>query len=230
MQEHRQSLGSLIVDTMRLKGISIEKLAAMTGISDRVLNGLVEESFETLPPAPYVRGYLLKIAEVLNLEGESLWGEYLKDSEAVRRSGASDALPHNRFEGRKIQKKVVWVVLIIILLGGYLVARLISFFQKPDFEITNIPNGGIVREATIVVRGVVEENARLTLAEDAIYPQKDGVFEKAVTLEPGVNVLTFKVGKILGKKFEIMHRIIYEPSPPNQELPASTTTLNGIDL
>ena len=93
LQTNQQPLGTLIVDAMRMKSISVEKLAGVTGVSDRILNGLIEERYENLPPAPYVRGYLLKIAAVLNLDGEALWADYVKHNDSVRRSGKKDQLP-----------------------------------------------------------------------------------------------------------------------------------------
>lgn len=216
---NREPLGTLIIDAMRMKSVSVEKLAGATGISDRILNGLLEERYENLPPAPYVRGYLLKIAAFLNLDGEALWADYLKHNEGVRRSGKKDQLPRNRFAISGIHKKFVWASLVAILVGGYLIARLVSFYQKPDFELTSPSEGAVLREPTVIVRGVIEPSAKLTLQEEAIYPDKNGNFEKAVSLRIGVNILEFKISKFFGKEFEVIRRVTLEPEAAEENNP-----------
>jgi len=78
-QERPRTFSAIIIDALRARGLTVEKLATTTGISERFISGLLDESFEALPPAPYTRGYILKIAEVLGLEGAVLWKEYVRD-------------------------------------------------------------------------------------------------------------------------------------------------------
>ena len=221
LQTNPQPLGTLIVDAMRTKSISVEKLSGATGISDRIINGLIEERYENIPPAPYVRGYLLKIAAVLNLDGEALWADYVKYNDSVRRSGKKDQLPQNRFAIAKMQKKFIWVIFIAVLVGGYLLVRLASFYQKPNFELTNPLDGAVLKESTVVIKGNVEPGTKLTLQDEVIYPDKNGNFEKTVALDPGVNILTFKISKFFGKEFSVMRQITFEPAA-TEENPANT--------
>ncbi len=216
MEENSQSLSTLIADTMRIKGMSVEKLSGITGISDRALNGLIDGQSEKLPSAPYVHGYLLKIASVLSLDGESLWADYVKHNGDVRRSGKKDRLPENRFAVTGVRKKTIWVALLVLVIVGYLIARFASSYQKPYFEIKNL--GENTHEPTVSIRGMVDPNAKLTLENEVIYPDKDGNFEKTIPLEPGVNVLVFRVSRLFGKEFEVRRQIIFEP--------VSTTTKN----
>ena len=85
--EENKSLSNLILDSLRLKGMSVEKLAQLTGISEMFLEQLLEEKFEKLPSYPYVRGYLIKIGNVLNLDGEKLCQEYIKHNQTIKSSG-----------------------------------------------------------------------------------------------------------------------------------------------
>ena len=102
----RKNLINLILEALKLKGMNLEKLSQLSGVSERSLALLLEEQFDKLPPAPYVHGYLVKIAETLNLDGRELWREYLKNNEEIRRSGKEDILPLNRFAIPKLNKKL----------------------------------------------------------------------------------------------------------------------------
>ncbi len=105
MENENKNLANLILEALKLKGLNLDKLSQLTGVSERSLALILEERFEKLPSAPYIHGYLLKIAEVLNLDGQKLWQEYLKNNAEIRRSGQEDTLPLNRFAIPKLNKK-----------------------------------------------------------------------------------------------------------------------------
>ena len=63
---------------MDLRGMTVEKLADLSDIPERYLKALEGGDFKNLPPSPYARGYLMKIALILNVDGELLWQIYKK--------------------------------------------------------------------------------------------------------------------------------------------------------
>ena len=71
-------LHELLKEQFAIKGYNIERLTRITGIPERYIEGLINGDYNKLPPAPYVRGYLLAIAPLLDLNAEGLWEEYKK--------------------------------------------------------------------------------------------------------------------------------------------------------
>ncbi|TSA45348.1 helix-turn-helix domain-containing protein, partial [bacterium] len=49
-----QKLTNFILEALKLKGLTLDKLSQLTGVSERSLALLIEEKFDKLPPAPYV--------------------------------------------------------------------------------------------------------------------------------------------------------------------------------
>ena len=47
------------------KNISLEKLAELSGVSLRHVEALLLGETHKLPPAPYIRGYLVKMGHIL---------------------------------------------------------------------------------------------------------------------------------------------------------------------
>src|SRR3989344_140089 len=88
--------GAFLAGRIKDKGFSMKKLAEVSGISVKYLESIAQGDLKHLPPAPYLHGYLVKLAGILDFDHE-LWWERLKKEDAVKISGRSDELPKNRF-------------------------------------------------------------------------------------------------------------------------------------
>src|SRR3989344_1531730 len=110
--DNSKNLKDILQEYLELKGYSLPRLQQATGIPERYLEAMIKGEFHKMPAAPYFRGYLLKIAEVLNMDGQELWRQYQKEME-IKSSGPSDRLPENRFAIKSIKKS--WIIGIVIL-------------------------------------------------------------------------------------------------------------------
>lgn len=214
MEEEIRSLSKIILEAMRYYDLNLDKLARMSGISERHLEALLEERFKQLPSVPYIHGYLNKIAGLLNLNGEDLWRVYLKDNQNLRRSGEHDQLPPNRFSYRSwLSRPVIFIAGGLVIVGFYIFFQTSFFFNKPDLVFDGLVNDSlIVAEEKFIFRGRIEAPAALAVNDEQINLEPDGSFEKTVYLNPGVNIFTFKAKKILGKELKIIKQIFYEPA------------------
>lgn len=214
MEEEIRSFSKIILDAMRYYDLNLEKLSRASGISERHLEALLEEKFKQLPSAPYIHGYLNKIAALLNLNGEDLWRVYLKDNQNLRRSGERDQLPPNRFSYRLwLSRPVVLIASGLIVAGLYIFFQTSFFFNKPNLFFDGLANDSlIVAGEKFVFRGRIEAPASLTVNGETVSIGPDGSFEKTVYLNPGVNVFTFGAKKVLGRELKIIKQIFYEPT------------------
>lgn len=205
-----------IINALKAKGLTVEKLAQITGVSDRFLESLIEEKFEDLPPSPYVRGYLIKIAGALGLDGEGLWQEYLRDNNLIKRSGKGDQLPTNRFVTSKLSGKLILVSLVVVGFIVYAVLRTPLFSDRLGLELINLPSGTtFTNDTTFNILGKVGSAYKLTLNGERVYPDSNGDFEKTIPLQEGFNTLVFSVKKFLGKERIVTRQIFYQMSEEN---------------
>jgi len=213
MENENKNLTNLILESLKLKGLTIDKLSQLTGVSERSLALILEERFDKLPSVPYVHGYLLKIAEVLNLDGQKLWQEFLKNREEIRQSGEEDTLPPNRFAIPKLNKKIVAASVVAIIVLGYIAIRLPGLFGQPELKLTNLTaDPTVTSDASFTIHGIMNPSDELTINGEAVYPQKDGSFEKNILLQPGFNNVTFQIKKLLGKAYTITKQVFYQSS------------------
>lgn len=198
-----------MVEAMKIKGLTVEKLSLTTGVSERVIELLLAERFEELPAAPYVRGYLLKIAEALGLESSLLWETYGKYHEEIRHAGKKDTLPENRFALPKVSRKLVLGIAIGIVIAGFVISRFAWGGRTFTFTV-NIPDGLVVATSTYVIEGAIRPGDQLTVNGATLYPHEDGTFKEEVTLVPEFNTFEFVVRRPLEDSRTFTKQIFYE--------------------
>lgn len=210
---------------MDQKGYNAKRLAELTGITEGYVRLLLEGNLTKLPPAPYVRGYLSKIAPTLDLDRDDLWHRYLGEANGVAMSGADDRLPRNRFAlktGRRWMLVTGLAVLMIAAVVGWNTARrsqtpALTVLQ-PSAETSN------TFQTSIIIAGQTDQAAKLTVNDEQLYVDRDGRFQKEYSLQEGLNTFEIAASKFLGGQTKILRTIIrQEPPPPAPEATPTTT-------
>jgi len=221
--QNEKSFSSFLLEAMKMQGVSFEKLVETTGVSDRFLELLIEEDFEKLPASPYVHGYIMEIAEALNLDGQKLWQAYFKESDMVKKSGHSDMLPQNRFiASPRMRKKIVigTVIIVVLVVIGYVLLRVQRSVGDPAFTI-NIGENTVTADTVFDVKGSVDPRDQISLNGIQLYPLTDGTFEKKIQLQSGFNTLSFKIKKFLGEEYTVNKQVFMEASSTSGKNEAS---------
>jgi hypothetical protein len=209
MEAHKD-LKTLLNDALELRNVNHEKLAQLTGVPERFLWAIQNLEIDKLPSLPYVRGYIKKISEVLDLNHEELWGLYKKEL-GYKTSGAYDKLPTNRFAIKHLSKNSILLGALGLLLILYLATNFARLIGKPNLIIT-YPNESVIAtlENPIVLTGRLNQKDKLTINGEEIFINSDGSFLKEYTLQPGANNIEFKAKRLLGKEITVIRQIIYQ--------------------
>lgn len=208
-----KNFSNVLIQAIKAKGLTVEKLGQLTGISDRFLESFIEEKFDNLPAEPYVRGYVIKVAEVLGLDGEALWADYLSDNELIKRSGKGDELPKNRFVVPRANFKLVVLGLVIIVVLALVLLRLPLFSSGRALELIS-PVGSSVATSNrnFVLEGKIDRAFALSLNGERVYADDGGYFRETVELREGFNTFIFTFKKILGKEQTLTRQVFYQPA------------------
>jgi len=203
-------LHELLKEQFAIKGYNIERLTRITGIPERYIEGLINGDYNKLPPAPYVRGYLLAIAPLLDLNAEGLWEEYKKE-EGLKSSGASDKLPTNRFAIKSISKKKIIGAIFGILLVSYLGWNIGHLLGKPKLDIINpAPSTITTEKSTIKLVGYINPADKLLINAEEVVVDSNGLFTKDYNLQAGLNTVEFLAKRFLGKETKVVKQIMYQ--------------------
>jgi transcriptional regulator with XRE-family HTH domain len=220
MDTEDTTLEIFLRDRMKDRGMSIKKLADLTGISIGHIENMLRGDFEHIPPTPYFRGYLIRIGEALNFDGEAWW-EKIKKEEGVRKSGPADSLPENRF-ARKSPVKIVAIsaaVLVLLILFGFALPHILG---KPVITITSPQDNSSATSDSIVIQGTVKNADSLYVDGDEATIAKDGSWQKNVLLQSGINTFDVSAKKFLGGTTDIVEQIVYTPSAITTTIPSAS--------
>ena len=200
---------------MMLKGTNVAKLSEAANITEHYLTALISHQSKNLPPPPYIRGYILRMAEVLDLDGSFLWQSYSKTL-ISKTSGSEDLLPFNRFALKPVSKTKIAVGIVVLFAIIYFGWRAGGFFGTPGIEITNpATDNFITKDAAITLTGKINPQDKLTINGEEITTDGKGYFEKSWDFHFSPDNITakleFKFKRLLGKEVVVDRQIIYRP-------------------
>ncbi|MEK7114658.1 MAG: helix-turn-helix domain-containing protein [Patescibacteria group bacterium] len=214
-----KTLGEIIIEALKLRNLNAGKLSELTDIPMNYLIALSNDDLTGLPSAPYVRGYLVKIADVLKIDTKLLLRAYKQEIslQSLKTSGSSDKLPSNRYALNILTKKTVIVSgIVFVLIIFYLIWQASGFLGVPKIEIINPPvDGAIINNPIIKLSGEVSAGDKLIINGEEVLPEENGRFEKDFSLQPGINTFEFEVKRFLGKEIKIIRQVIYQPQISN---------------
>jgi hypothetical protein len=204
---NNETLGQILAGILEEKRIAPERLSDLTNISPRYVRALLDDEEKLLPAMPYVRGYLVKIAEALSEDSQRLIDAYLEME--LARSGAKDTLPLNRFAINKSapgRLKIILGGLAIVVFAFWLY----NFLGIPKIEI-NLPETTVTaKNPFFIIQGTTGPKETIYINGEKIYVTRDGFFSKEVLLESGLNVFEIKTKRFLGRETKTTREVIYE--------------------
>lgn len=219
-------------DKIKAHGLSLEKVSEQSGITLSHLEALSRGHYEQMPPAPYLRGYLMKLGSILDFDAE-VWWQRFQAMGIVKKSGPEDRLPQNRFA--KISKARYGLAIAAgILILGYLVFSLPRILGQPNLSI-DYPRETVtrVKEQPVLIYGHLTNADTLTVSGEQVNVKADGSWEKEISLDPGKpTTVDIVAKKFLGRQVTETRQFIYE-APLNSSnispglspsIPSSTST------
>lgn len=215
-----KSFRDFVVEGMRTRGLTPNQLIEVTDIAPSYVRAILDEQYELLPAAPYVRGYVKKLADALRLDFETLWEQYQREAD-IKQAGQTDRLPTNRFALPSFSKRRLLLTLVVIIALAIAIPRVADFLGAPVIEVRSPSANNITTTSDrITLEGWVENlEDKVLINDQEITVGADGVFRIEVPLERGINMFTFSAQRFLGRKNTVERTVIY--APPLQPEPKS---------
>jgi cytoskeleton protein RodZ len=153
--DERETLGSYLKNLRESKRVSLREVARITRVREHILRAIEEDQHHLLPPATYVKGFLLAYAKYLRLDPNDVLLRYQRvlKGASVTTTPPQPPKPNQRVSptqptnsGRRIlwNTKQTWVV------AGVIAASLIIFYffwpypSKPPVE--HLPEKAVSEE------------------------------------------------------------------------------------
>jgi cytoskeletal protein RodZ len=215
-------------EKIKERGVSLKKLAEMTGIAPAHIESLLRGDFENMPSAPYFHGYLMHLGAILDFDGEEWWIK-LKKEGVIKNSGELDTMPRNRFIKQSPPKYLWWIGAGIIVLI-YLAFQAPRIFGKPTLVVISPDaSGKVTTSSTFTLSGTVTGADSLSLVgadgeQEPIIVAADGSWQKSVLLGVGPNPFQISAKKFLGGETSATEQIFYQPTGSTTTTPTARST------
>lgn len=108
--------GTLLREARTARGLSSAELAAELRLSEAQVDALEREDYSTLPPAPFVRGYLRSSARLLGIDADTLVAAY--DAGADQPRDTRLVVPSYEEDRVAFPPKLALLLLLLLALGG----------------------------------------------------------------------------------------------------------------
>lgn len=215
-----QSFQQFLNERLRERGFTLKRLSELSGVNVKYLEQLANGSFEELPAAPYLRGYIVKISEVLEFDPEAWW-KLIKQEGNLKTSGDEDQLPKNRF-ARERTTKPFWIAILIVLVVLFFGVRAPRILGRPTLTISNLTEETLTASSDrFTIEGTIMGGNKVTVNNESVEIRPNGSWSKSIILEPGINLIEVKGKKFLGNEVTAIRRIVYEAPPtPTSTQPA----------
>ena len=138
------TLGQRLKKAREDAGLTIKKFAELSRVQTRHLEYLEEGRYERLPAFVYIRGFLEKYSQILNLRLDELLAQYQNEMRAAVAPAKGKVVALPSLTSPKIvitPKKLKWAAIAIVLLAilGYFIYQL-DYLVAPPKLILEYPS------------------------------------------------------------------------------------------
>lgn len=154
--DEKETLGKFLKSQRESKKISLREVSKNTRVREPILKAIEEDKHELLPPATYVKGFLLAYARYLRLDLNDI---LLRYESSLKGEPVAPPSPHARIAGqkisspppaKKIKQKFLWNTKQLWVIVGVVLASFVVFYffspyaSKPLIE--TIPGKSVERK------------------------------------------------------------------------------------
>lgn len=202
-----QTLGDKLRRSRGEANLTLYTVAKKIKVKEEYLHHLENGQYNKLPSPLYIKNYLKKYSEFLQLHWPTIEQMYQREmiiyQEKKVKSGTG------KFNQPALLLPKILIVLVIILaltvFASYVIYEIGNFIQPPDLQIYNLPDQITVQEQTIDIAGKTEADTQVYINGQIIITDVNGNFQENITLRSGLNTI-----KIVAKKKHSKERVIYK--------------------
>jgi cytoskeletal protein RodZ len=232
-----QHLGTLLKRRRTDLGISLKQVAEATKIRIEHLEAIEEGEFDKLPADVYTKGFIRNYSQYLELDPEKALALYRRENRIIPSSTTIKKTKSVKRKGINIRITPERLVLVSLFLGFfliiiYIVSRVSSVIQAPEFEVTYpIPiSAGSSQIYTtdlekISIKGKLEVGSTLKINGSEFDTKNLEIFEITdLKLNPGDNIFELTAESPFGITSKIELKAIKETSTKSNTPEEVTTT------
>ena len=208
------SVGRYLRQIRLKKKISLAAIARQTKIPLKTLQALEANRFDQLPPPTFIKGFIKKYLQVLDVSPQRALALFRRDYAFHQKTQIlPSGLVHPPATSSWTPKKTFFLglFLFLLLLTSYLYLQFRSFSQPPPLTVLQPEENQLVTRKTVVLKGKTDPDATLQVNGQTLTLQPDGSFQQEYVLSLGEEVLVFTATSRRGKTTTVTRHLRLAP-------------------
>jgi cytoskeletal protein RodZ len=206
------NMGEELRQARNEKKLSIEEVAKMIQIRKEYLLALESENLNALPSGMYCKNFLKKYSQFLQIPPRRI-DLFLKqlDEDFVKDDPFSQKIINKKefLVFPKIVRNII-LGLIFLVFIFYLGFYFRNITTPPNLQITNPVQNVMLSDNKITLQGVTDPGAEITINREMVLTDKNGNFQKDISLKKGLNTLEIIAKKKYSRENIVIRQIIVE--------------------
>lgn len=199
-----QTVGILLSQKRKSKGISLEKSSKDLSIKKEQLTALEAGLWHKLPEPAFVTGFIKNYADYLGLDSKLALALYRREFDP---SKAGTNKPKILKPKRLIVTPQILIniffALIILVFALYLALQYTSILKSPDLKIFTPSEDLTTSVSAVVISGQTEKETTVSVNGEFAPIDADGKFTYQLQLKDGQNIIEIIAAKRLSPKTKV---------------------------
>ncbi|MBU1177693.1 helix-turn-helix domain-containing protein [Patescibacteria group bacterium] len=212
-----EGASEVLAKTRQEKRLSLEDVARDLKIQRKYLRDIEAAHYGELPAEVHAVGFIRSYARYLNLNEGQIVDLYKKELNILRNlSGQKgESKPAKTYSNATVIItprfiKIGAVIIVILGLLGYLWYQISGLSVAPKLVIKQPAQDITVTDSQIEVVGETKPGANITINEQSVYVDSEGVFRETVSLQEGLNAVKIVATNKLDRKSVVERKVIME--------------------
>ncbi|OGH88031.1 MAG: hypothetical protein A3J93_02565 [Candidatus Magasanikbacteria bacterium RIFOXYC2_FULL_42_28] len=209
--EPPESVGARLKRKRAELGEHLTAISARIGVAENHLTALETGHHRELPlTIAHRSAYLKKYATALGLNPDMLWKQFVQEGGTadIKTGHPAQALKNIRFDSLASLIRNLGIATLVIIFAGYLIWQIRGILTPPLLVVYTPMEGTVTSHTSIVVQGITDKEAHLSINGKDIMIDEDGKFSVEISLAPGVNSITITTIKKHGKTTTVARHVV----------------------
>lgn len=215
--EGGESAGEVLTKARQERRLTLEDVARDLKIQQKSLRDIEAAHYNELPAEVHTIGFIRSYARYLQLNERKIVDLHKKELRILKNlSGKkSEAKPAKTYSNTAVIVtprfiKIGAIVLAILGLFGYLWYQISGLSVAPKLMIKEPAQDATVSENQIGIVGETKPGANITINEQSVYVDSEGVFRETISLQEGLNIIEIVATNKLDRKSVVERKVVME--------------------
>jgi cytoskeletal protein RodZ len=208
-----KTVGEVLTSERKKQNVTLEEVTRKTKIPLATLEALEQDDYSSLPQPPFVKGFIRNYAQELGLDPEKVLAIFRRDHQLEKDKLTTGGIKAPLEEGFSWTPKttvILFSVLILTTLAGFLFLQVKSYLFSPDLTILSPKQGERIKSDSVKVTGKTIPDATVYINDQLATLEFDGNFSYNLKLISGENLITVKALNRRGQEKEVKIEVVVD--------------------